>query len=85
MIKPATLPQPTSDAERNAGRTALDDSDTTAFIQQLTQFNSNPGYVGLDVCRECHETRCHEFAQTRHASALRPTQSMNLPPAALAD
>ncbi|MFM8250714.1 MAG: tetratricopeptide repeat protein [Planctomycetota bacterium] len=85
MIKPATLPQPTSDAETNAGRTALDDSDTAAFIQQLTQFNSNPGYVGLDVCRECHETRCHEFAQTRHASALRPTQSMNLPPAALAD
>ena len=84
-MKQAKLSHPTRNEETNVGRAASANSDSAAFIQQLTKFNSNPGYVGLDVCRECHETRCHEFSQTRHASALRPTQSMNLPPAAVAD
>jgi len=49
----------------------------------LTEVNShNPrGYVGVEVCRECHAERVKEFKTTRHFLACMPPNPAEMPAA----
>ncbi|MCI0377567.1 MAG: tetratricopeptide repeat protein [Gemmataceae bacterium] len=40
----------------------------------------NPGYVGPQVCAECHGARCAEFQNTRHFRACWPSEAGSMPP-----
>lgn len=45
-------------------------------------FNSNPGYMGPQVCAECHRPRFEEFQTTRHFKACVAVTPELMPPGA---
>lgn len=61
--QPATIPTTASEAERSLPIAALVHSELEIDIPLV---NTNPGYLGAQACGECHESRLHEFQQTRH-------------------
>lgn len=42
--------------------------------------NGNPGYLGAKVCGECHQSRLHEFQDTRHFLASSLPDARLMPP-----
>ena len=45
-------------------------------IENLPQ---NPGYLGIDSCKPCHEDRVRKFKQTNHANAIRVPETALMP------
>lgn len=55
-----------------------DDGPTVANDETVatgTPLNTNPGYVGIDACTDCHADRVAEFRETRHNLAACPPLS----------
>src|SRR5262245_24358482 len=52
-----------------------DDGSAVANIETTankTPLNTNPGYVGIEACADCHADRVAEFRETRHNLAACP-------------
>jgi tetratricopeptide (TPR) repeat protein len=72
--EPDPSPEPQK-PQRATKHVTVDDSD----LDPLSVL-ANPGYVGPQVCGECHVPRLTEFKHTRHFGACRAPEAGSMPP-----